>query len=92
MQISFFILLKSNVYRGENGKHKKTRKGVTSKKEYRYARIDGHVKCCRKGERGKKFAEVAKAKEIARKYENNEINAGMKVKRVGFEKVQDISK
>jgi len=73
-------------------KSKKTMKGVTCKNGYWYARIDGQEKYCGKGEKGKKLAEAAKAKEIARSYENKEINVGIKVKRTEFKKVRDISK
>lgn len=56
------------------------RKGV----EYWYARIGGEKKYCGKGEKGKKIAVAAKAKEIGRKYEDKEVNVGLKVKKVHF--------
>jgi integrase len=66
----------------------KTMKGVTSitrnRTEYWYARIDGQKKYCGIGEKGKKIAIAAKAKEIARKYEDKEANAGLRVKKVEF--------
>ncbi|MBW2470338.1 MAG: site-specific integrase, partial [Deltaproteobacteria bacterium] len=66
----------------------KSMKGVScavkGSTEYWYARIDGNKKYCGIGEKGKKIAIAAKAKEITRKYENKEVNAGLKVKKVEF--------
>ncbi len=66
-------------------------KGVTCKKGYWYARVKGEQVYCGKGEKGRKLAEAAKSKDIVRRYENKEINAGLKVKRVEFKTVQDLS-
>ena len=71
-------------------------KGVTSISrkgtEYWYARINGERKYCGKGDKGYKIAVAAKAKEIAKQYENREINAGLKVKKVRFKKVKQMIK
>lgn len=76
-------------------KVKKKMKGVTciSGKgvEYWYARIDGEKIYCGKDGKGYKIAIAAKAKEIAKKYENKEINAGLKVKKVKFKTVKQMA-
>jgi integrase len=59
-------------------------KGVYQKKGYWYARVDGKEVYCGKGAKGHKMAVAAKAKDIARKYEDKEIGAGLKVKKVNF--------
>jgi len=64
-----------------------TRNGV----EYWYARINGQKKYCGKGDKGRDIAIASKAKEIAKSYENKEINAGLKVKKVKFKTVTDLS-
>jgi integrase len=63
-----------------------TRNGV----EYWYARVNGQKKYCGKGSKGRELAHAAKSKDVARSYENKEINAGMKVKRSKFKTVKDI--
>lgn len=63
------------------------RKGVI----YWYAQINGRKKCCGKGPEGKQMAEAARAKFIARKYENREVSAGLKVKKVQFRTVLEMS-
>jgi hypothetical protein len=57
-----------------------TRKGV----EYWYANIGGEKKYCGKGDKGYKIGIAAKAKSIARKYENKEVSAGLKVRKDNF--------
>jgi len=73
---------------------KKKIKGVTCKvkngTEYWYARINGARQYCGIGDKGHKIAVAAKAKEIAKLYENHEVNAGLKVKRVAFKKVKEL--
>ena len=64
-----------------------TRKGV----DYWYARINGEKKYCGIGDKGRKIAEAAKAKDITKKYENKEINAGLKVKKIEFKTVKDLA-
>jgi hypothetical protein len=63
------------------------RKGV----EYWYANIDGQKKYCGKGDNGYKIATAAKAKSIAKGYENKEVGAGLKVKKVAFKNVTKMS-
>ncbi len=74
---------------------RKTMKGVTCSKRkgvvYWYARINGEKRYCGKGDKGKNLAEAAKAKDITRKYENKEINAGLKVKKIEFKTVKDLA-
>ena len=76
-------------------KPKKIMKGVTSNikngSEYWYARIDGQKKYCGKGDQGREIAIAAKAKDIAKKYENKEVNAGLKIKKVELKTVTDLS-
>ncbi|PQP35219.1 hypothetical protein C6A37_03650 [Desulfobacteraceae bacterium SEEP-SAG9] len=66
-------------------------KGVFQKKGYWYARIDGQEKYCGKGDKGHDLAVAAKAKEIAKAYENREINTGLKVRRTTLKTVQDVA-
>jgi integrase len=63
---------------------KEPMKGVYLKKGYWYARVEGKEVYCGKGSKGYKMAVAAKAKDIARQYENKEIGAGLKVKKVNF--------
>ncbi|MCK4728872.1 MAG: hypothetical protein KAT27_08115, partial [Desulfobacterales bacterium] len=64
----------------------KAMKGVTCIERkgtiYWYARIDGRRVYCGQGAEGKKLAEAARAKHIAKEYENRQMNAGLKVKKV----------
>jgi integrase len=64
----------------------KPMKGVTSTtingKEYWYARIDGKRKCFGSGAKGYKLAKIARQKFDVKNYENRELRAGLKVKRV----------
>jgi integrase len=64
-----------------------TRKGV----EYWYANLEGQKKYCGKGDKGYKIATAAKAKSIAKGYENKEVGAGLKVKKVVFKNVTQMS-
>jgi integrase len=64
-----------------------TRNGVT----YWYARVDGKRVYCGKDAKGKKLAEAARAKYIAKRYENRELSAGVKVKRPEFKTVKDLA-
>ena len=57
-------------------------KGVRCRKNYWYARIDGHEKYCGKGDKGKGIAETARKKWEVKQYENKQVNAGLKVKKV----------
>ncbi len=59
--------------------------------EYWYARIDDQKKYCGKGAKGRDLAIAAKAKAIARQYENREVNVGLKVKKVHFKNIQELS-
>jgi len=74
---------------------RKTMKGVTCSKRkgvvYWYARINGEKRYCGKDDKGKNLAEAAKAKDISRKYENKEINAGLRVKKIEFKTVKDLA-
>jgi len=74
---------------------RKNMKGVTCRKrkgiDYWYARIKGEKKYCGIGDKGRKIAEAAKAKDITKKYENKEVNAGLKVKKVEFKTVKDLA-
>ena len=69
-------------------------KGVTSitrnGSTYWYARVDGERVYCGKGDKGYKLAVAARAKHVARQYENREIAAGLKVKKAGFKTIRDL--
>jgi len=69
-------------------------KGVTSitvkNSVYWYARIDGRKVYCGKGDKGRKLAEAAKAKDVARSYEKKEIAAGLRVRRYDLKTVKDL--
>ena len=58
---------------------------------YWYARIDGNRVYCGEGDKGKKLAEAGRAKYVAKQYENREANAGLKVKKVEFKTIKDLS-
>ena len=66
-------------------------KGVFQKNDYWYARVDSKQVYCGKGDKGYELAVAARAKDIARSYENKEVNAGLKVKRVRFKKIKDVA-
>jgi hypothetical protein len=59
--------------------------------DYWYARVDGDRKYCGKDEKGRKLAEVARSKFIAKQYEHREISAGLKVRKAGFRNVQGLA-
>jgi integrase len=67
-------------------------KGVTSRGNYWYARIDGKKKYCGIGEKGRELAEAARAKHIAKSYETRELSVGLKVERVKLKTFEDLSK
>jgi integrase len=70
-------------------------KGVSSRERkgvvYWYAQINGRKQYCGKDSKGKELAEAARSKFIAKKYENREIHAGLKVKKVQFRSVLEMS-
>ena len=72
----------------------KPMKGVSSRERngviYWYARIHGRVKYCGKGSKGRSIAIAAKSKEVSSKYENQEINTGLKVKKAEFKTVKKL--
>ena len=63
----------------------KLMKGVTCIEKngvaYYYARVDGQRVYCGKGDKGRKMAEAARSKYVAKRYESKEIRAGLKVKK-----------
>jgi integrase len=59
--------------------------------DYWYARVDGDRKYCGKGQKGHKLAVAERSKCVAKRYENREMNAGLKVKKVQFKTVTDLS-
>ncbi len=63
------------------------RKGV----EYWYARINDQKKYCGKGDKGRQLAIAAKSKANVKLYENRQVNVGMKVKKVHFRNIQELS-
>jgi len=71
-------------------------KGVTSAtihgKVYWYARIDGKRKCFGSGEKGRKLAKKAREKFDVKEYENRELKAGLKVKRVKLANMIEMKK
>jgi integrase len=73
----------------------KTMKGVTSISrngvEYWYARVDGNKVYCGKGDKGKELAQAARSKEVAKRYENREVRAGLQVKKSKLRTVQELS-
>lgn len=70
-------------------------KGVTCRErngtQYWYARVRGQRVYCGKGDDGLKLAEAARSKEVAKRYENREMNAGLKVKKVQFKTVRNLA-
>lgn len=70
-------------------------KGVSSIKkkgvEYWYARIDGQKKYCGMGNEGRELAEIARKKHEVKQHENREIGAGIKIKRIEFNRIIDLS-
>jgi len=71
-------------------KPKKSIKGVTCKKGYWYARVGGDLVYCGKGDKGFTLATAARMKWEVKRYENREVNAGLKVKKVELKKVIDL--
>lgn len=73
----------------------KQMKGVSCIKrgssEYWSAQIDGRKLYCGKGDKGKKMAEAAKAKHIARQYEDREAAVGLKVRKVELKTINALS-
>jgi len=57
---------------------------------YGYARTDGHRVYCGQGDKGKKLAEAGRAKYVGKQYENREMNAGLKIKKVEFKTIKKI--
>ncbi len=72
----------------------KKMKGVTSitrnGTEYWYTRVDGRRVYCGIGAKGRELAVAARAKYVARQYENREMAAGLRVKKVEFKTVRDM--
>jgi integrase len=70
-------------------------KGVTfierNGTKYWYARVYRRRVYCGKDDKGYKVAVAARAKHVARQYENREIAAGLRVKKVQFKTVTDLS-
>jgi len=66
-------------------------KGVRTKDGYWYARIDGAEQYCGKGETGHKLAIAARMKWEVKQYENKEIAAGVRVKRIELKTITDLS-
>lgn len=66
-------------------------KGVTCKNGYWYARVDGVLKYCGKGEKGFNLAKIARMNWEVKRYENREVNAGLKVKKAGLKKFVDLA-
>ena len=77
------------------GKRKNILRGVSCRSrngvEYWYVRLGGEKKYCGKGDKGFEIAVAAKGKEVAQKYENKEASVGLKVKKVTFKTVTDLS-
>ena len=71
-------------------KHEKI-KGVTCKNGYWYATVEGKQKCCGKDNKGYNLAKAARMKWEVKQYENREVNAGLKVKKVQLKSVTDLS-
>ena len=69
-------------------------KGVSSttrnRNTYWYARVDGQKKYMGKDDEGKDLAIAARSKYVAKQYENQQIGAGLRVKKVKFKCVRDM--
>lgn len=65
-------------------------KGVTQKNGYWYARIDGKQVYCGKGSKAKQLAEAARQKWNVKQYENKQVNAGLKVKKIRFKNFAEL--
>jgi integrase len=72
----------------------KKMKGVTSitrnGSTYWYAQVDGRRAYCGKDEKGRKLAEAARSKYVGRKYENREVQAGLKTRKAEFRTVKEL--
>jgi len=68
------------------GVTKITRKGV----DYWYAQVDGRRVYCGKDDKGRKLAEAARSKYVAKQYESREIHAGLKVKKTRLRTVKEL--
>jgi integrase len=66
-------------------------KGVTQKNGYWYARIDGKQVYCGKGDKGFNMAKAARQKWEVEQYENREVNAGLRVKKIHLKNVKELS-
>jgi integrase len=70
-------------------------KGVTCIKRngtlYWYARVGGQRVYCGKDDKGRELAEVARSKEVVKRYETREMTAGLKVKKVELKTIQALS-
>ena len=66
-------------------------KGVTCKNGYWYGRFEGRQKCCGKGNKGYNLAKAARMKWEVKQYENREVSAGLKVKKIHLRNVKDLS-
>lgn len=73
----------------------KSMKGVTcitrNGAAYWYARVDGRRVYCGEGAKGRKLAEAARSKHVTRKYENREVDAGLKVRRADLRTVTELA-
>ena len=61
---------------------RENKKGVIV--EYWYANLGDKSQYCGMGTKSNKIAKAAKAKHTAKKYEDKEVNAGLKVKRMAL--------
>lgn len=70
-------------------------RGVSSRtynrSKYWSAYIDGRLQYFGKGEKGRKAAEAAKAKDVANKFESREIRGGLKTKKVHFKNFAELA-
>lgn len=58
---------------------------------YWYARIDGQRAYCGKDQEGKELAVAARGKYEGKRFENRAVNAGLKVKKVEFKTIKNLS-
>jgi integrase len=56
-----------------------------------YATINGKRTYCGKGNKGEKIAEAARSKYVAKRYENLEVGAGLKVRKPDFRTVKELA-
>jgi len=73
----------------------KTMKGVSCRERngvvYWYAMVDGQRVYCGKDEKGRGIAEAARSKYVAKRYENRDRTAGLKVKKAKFKRIKEIA-